>query len=425
MEVTARKSRLDGTVIIPASKSHTIRALIISALAGGESAIRSPLDSLDTRSAARAIQSFGAEVGIANDIWTVNGVGGKPRVPDDIIDVGNSGTTLYMIAAFAALADGWTVITGDAQIRRRTAGPLIEALNPLGAEVYSTRGNGLAPLIVRGPLRGGASSVAGISSQYVSALLLACPLALGDTDLAVTVLNERPYVEITLNWLAEQGMVLETDAALSSFRIPGNQTYHPFDRRIPADFSSAAFPLCAGILSGGTVLLRGLEMDDPQGDKEIIPILRRMGADIRVTPDGISVSGGQLRGTEIDMNAIPDAIPMMAACACFAGGTTVLHNVPQARIKETDRIAVMAAELTKLGADIRELPDGMIIRGTGLRGGRVSGHGDHRVVMALTVAGLAADGPVTVDTAEAAGVTYPGFWDAMQSLGAIIERRGE
>ncbi len=425
MEVTAQKSVLNGTTAIPASKSHTIRAVIIGALAEGKSIIREPLDSLDTRSAISAISAFGAKTECTRDVWTIRGVAGEPDVPENVIDVGNSGTTLYMIMGVAALANGWTVLTGDHQIRRRTAAPLITALRPLGAEAFSTRGNGMAPLVIRGKMNGGSSSVAGISSQYLSSLLMACPLARGDTDLIITVLNERPYVHMTLKWLAEQGIVPEFDAAMTRVKIKGGQQYKAFVRKIPGDFSSAAFPLCAGVLAGGSVTLTGLEMDDPQGDREVVTILRKMGALIETNHNTITVRGGSLRGMDVDMNAIPDAIPMLSVCACFAEGTTVLHNVPQARIKETDRIAVMAAELRKLGADIQELPDGLIIRGTGLKGGKVQGHGDHRVVMALTVAGFAADGPVTVDTAEAADVTYPGFWDIMQSLGARIKLTGK
>ena len=423
MEITSGKSFLDGTIAVPASKSHTIRGVIIAALAGGESVLHSPLDSFDTRSAVGAARAFGARIGTDSDRWVIEGVDGSPQVPGDVIDVGNSGTTLYMMMGTAALVDGWSVLTGDHQIRKRTASPLISALQPLGAQVFSTRGNGMAPLVIRGRMTGGMTSVAGVSSQYVSSLLLACPLAFEDSEITVTVLNERPYVHMTLDWLARQDIHPDINDSMTRIRIEGGKRYRAFDRKIPADFSSATFPLCAGILAGGSVTLTGLEMDDPQGDKEILHLLRTMGASIHISKRGINVRGGALRGMEIDMNAIPDALPVMAVCACFAEGTTVLHNVPQARIKETDRIAVMAAELSKLGAYVKELPDGLIIRGGGLRGGVVHGHGDHRVVMALTVAGFAADGPVTVDTAETADVTYPGFWEAMRSLGGKIEIR--
>ena len=422
MIALSRKSRLDGTLAIPASKSHTIRGLILGGLADGVSVLDAPLDSFDTRSAMQAMRAFGADVAEEEERWVVTGCGGRPRVPENVLDVGNSGTTLYLPMGTAALVDGITVITGDDQIRKRSAEPLIDALAGLGATAVSTRGNGMAPLVITGPLTGGETTVRGVSSQYVSSLLLACPLAGGASDIRVVELNEHPYVRMTLSWLELVGANIESSKDLARFRIPGGQAYRPFERRIPGDFSTAAFPLCAGVLAGGDVTLTGLDPDDPQGDKHVIDILRRMGADIEVAADAVTVRGGKpLSGVEVDMNAIPDAIPMLAVTACFAAGETVLGNVPQARQKETDRIAVMAAELAKLGADVTELPDGLVIRGGGLGGGSVCGHGDHRVVMALIVAGLAAENAVEVDTAEAAGVTYPGFRDDMRGLGADVK----
>ncbi len=425
MVITSEKSLLKGTAVVPASKSHTVRAVILGGLASGKSVIEAPLDSFDTRSAVEAVKALGACVEIEKDLWMVTGVEGKPCVPEDVINVGNSGTTLYMVMGTASLAAGWTVLTGDEQIRRRTAAPLMEALRGLGVETFSTRGNSMAPLIVKGPMKGGKTTVRGISSQYVSSLLMACPLAGENTEITVTELNEHPYVYMTLNWLDFLGVSVETDENLNVITVKGKQSYPSFTRKIPGDFSSATFLLCAGALAGGTITLKGLDMDDPQGDKVVIDILRRMGAGIKTAANEIVVSGGKLKGVDVDMNAIPDAIPMLAVCACFAEGTTVLYNVPQARLKETDRLTVMATELTKLGADVKEQPDGLIIKGTGLKSGRVCGHGDHRVVMAMTIAGFGADGPVTVDTAEAAGVTYPGFWDTMRSLGGKISEKDE
>ncbi|MFC1551400.1 3-phosphoshikimate 1-carboxyvinyltransferase [Candidatus Latescibacterota bacterium] len=421
METTSQKSLLYGNITIPASKSHTIRAVLIGALADGESIINEPLDSLDTRSAAQAARAFGAKVDTRRDYWIINGVGNEPRIPDNIIDVGNSGTSLYMIMGTASLVDGWTIITGDNQIRNRTAEPLSKALRGLGVDIFSTRGNGMAPIAVRGKMSGGKTSVAGISSQYVSSLLLSCPLAGGDSEIEITELNERPYVQMTLDWLDSQGISVDIDEQMTHIGIPGNQSFHSFSRTIPGDFSSASFPLCAGALAGGKVVINGLEIDDPQGDKKVIDILTDMGADIETGEKEIVVSGSSLKGIDIDMNEIPDALPVLAVTACFAEGRTVLHNVEQARMKETDRIAVMAAELSKLGADITELPDGLEIKGTGLKGGKVCGHGDHRIVMAMTVAGFAADGKITVDTAESADVTFPEFWKKMRALGGRIE----
>lgn len=420
MKAVARKSVLSGRVSVPGSKSHMIRALIIAALADGESVLESPLDSFDTRSAADAVEALGAVVLRNDDRWTVKGIGGLPTVPDDVIDVGNSGTTLYMLMSMAALADGWTFITGDEQIRRRTASSLIDALTPLGVDIFSSRGNGCAPLAVKGRMRGGRTSVEAVTSQYLSSLLLACPLAEGDTYIDVPLLNEAPYVHMTLDWLTRQGIMYEVSDDLSICQVKGGQLYSSFSRRIPGDFSTATFLLCAGVLAGREIVLDGLDMSDPQGDRQVVNILRDMGADIDIGDTDITVRGSRLTGCEIDMNAIPDALPMLAVTACFAEGRTVLANVPQARLKETDRIAVMAAELNALGASVRELPDGLVIDGKGISGGSAHGHGDHRVVMSLTVAGMAADGPVAIDTAEAAGVTYPAFWDTVRELGGDV-----
>jgi len=422
MLATSEKSVLSGTAVVPASKSHTIRAVILAGLAHGESTVELPLDSFDTRSAVEAVRAFGARIEKTGGSWRIAGVGGKPRVPENVIDVGNSGTTLYMAMGTASLVDGWTVLTGDEQIRRRTASRLAQALEGLGATVISTRGNGLAPIVVRGPIRGGETVVHGVTSQYVSSLLMACPLAEKNTRLTVRELNEQPYVRMTLDWLRSLDVSVDIADDLSLIEIPGGQAYPSFERRIPGDFSTATFLICAGVLAGGRVVLSGLDMDDPQGDKAVIDILRGMGADISVEGNAVVCSGSALTGMDIDMNAIPDAIPMLSACACFAKGTTTLRNVPQARLKETDRIAVMARELGKLGAKVKELPDGLVIEGTGLGGGTVHGHGDHRVVMAMIVAGCAADGPVTVDTAESAGVTFPGFWETLEGLGAKITK---
>lgn len=422
MIVTSGKSILNGSIVVPASKSHTIRAVILGALAQGRSVIEAPLVSFDTRSALETVRAFGAVVSEEGNVWTVEGMAGTPYVPGNVIDVGNSGTTLYMAMGTASLVDGWSILTGDDQIRRRTAAHLIAALGNLGADVFSTRNNGCAPLVIRGPLKGGETSVVGVTSQYLSSLLMACPLAKETSVVTVTGLNERPYVHMTLDWLDFVGADVSTDEALSRVTIGGGQSYRSFTRRIPGDFSTATFPLCAGVLAGGTVRLAGLDMNDAQGDKAVVEILRSMGADIREEGGELVVRGGALKGRDIDMNAIPDAIPMLSVVACFAEGTTILGNVPQARLKETDRISVMANELTRLGAQVRELPDGLEIKGGGLVGGNAHGHGDHRVVMALTVAGFVSDSPVSVDTAEAAGVTYPDFWDSMESLGAEIKK---
>jgi len=421
MKLRVSQSNLAGSVDIPASKSHTIRAVLIASLAEGVSEILNPLNSLDTQAAVEGCRAFGARIQQEQDRWFVTGTGGRLKIPEDVVNVGNSGTTLYFLLGTAALAEGYSVITGDEQIRKRPAQVLIDALKDLGAEAFSTRGNGMAPIVVRGRMKGGHTAVRAITSQYVSSLLLNCPLAEGDTEFEVTELNEQPYVQMTLNWLASQGIRCEHEQ-MRRFHIKGNQRYHAYKARVAADFSSATFFLCAGAITDSDITLRGLDMSDSQGDKAVVQMLKDMGARIDILDEGIRVRGGELKGMEIDMNATPDALPAMSVVGAWAEGTTRLVNVPQARVKETDRIAVMREELTKMGAKVEELPDGLVIRGGKLKGTEVSGHGDHRVVMALAVAGLVAEGETTIDTAEAAAVTFPNFVDLMQKLGAKISR---
>lgn len=422
MIFVCRKSQLRGSVTIPGSKSHTIRAVAIASLASGTSRIEAPLDSGDARSAVGAFTALGAKIECQREVWTIEGTGGEVRAPEDVVDVGNSGTTVNIAMGSAALVrKGFTVFTGDHQIRRRPSGSLLASLNDLGAWAESTRGNGCPPLVIRGRLKGGTTIIECKSSQYLTSLLINCPLADGDTIIKVPVLEEKPYVEMTLDWLARQGIKLDR-TGLSEFRIPGKQSYKPFTRRIPADFSSATFFLCAGVLGDNNVVVRGLDLTDPQGDKAVIDYLKQMGARIEVLPDGgIRVRPGKLTGCSIDMNATPDALPMMAVVACFATGKTTLGNVAHARIKETDRIATMREELTKLGAKVTELPDGLVIEGAKLTGAEVDGHHDHRIAMAMAIAGCSIPGTTTVRTAESATITFPTFTDGMRNLGAEIQ----
>ncbi len=423
MDFICRQSELQGTLPIPGSKSHTIRAVAIAALAEGESILTSPLVSADTRSAASGVAALGAKVDIRPGEWRITGRGAQPQPRQDAIDVGNSGTTLNVLMGTAALLpQGRSMtLTGDRQIQARPAGPLLRSLNDLGAQAVALRNNDCAPVRIAGRLAGGRTTVEAKSSQYVTSLLLACPLADGDFEIEVPVLYEKLYVQMTLDWLDSQNIRLKHDR-MRHFQIPGGQRFQPFVRRIPADFSTATFFFGVGALPGNDVVCQGLDMNDSQGDKAVVEYLRAMGADIGIDPESgdIRVRGGALQGIEIDMNDTPDALPMMAVVGCFAQGRTVLRNVAQARIKETDRIAVMACELRKMGARIDELEDGLVIHQSDLRGTKVDGHGDHRVVMSLALAGLNCPGLTTVSTAEAAGVTFPEFQALVQGLGGNI-----
>ena len=220
----------------------------------------------------------------------------------------------------ASLAAGTTVLSGDHQIVRRSVQPLIEALNGLGAEVYSTRNNGLPPIVVKGRLKGGKTRLSGIVSQYVSSLLIHCPLIENDSEFEVYDVHEKPYIRMTLKWLDRQGIRYEASDDLSRFKIFGGQSYHGQDVTIPGDFSSAAFFLIAGVLCDADITLLGLDMNDVQGDKKVVAYLQEMGADIRFENGGIRVRQGSLQGIEIDMSDTPDALPAMAVVGCFARG---------------------------------------------------------------------------------------------------------
>ena len=417
MEFIVDPSQVNGEAPIPASKSHTIRALFLALLGDGESEVIAPLHSRDTLAAADTCRALGADIQ-GNQDWLVNGVGGRPRVPQSIIDVKNSGTTLRVALGAAALANGATTLTGDEQIQKRPVRPLADCLSQLGASASCENGD-CPPVTVKGPLRGGRATLRAVTSQYLTSLLISCPFAQADTELEILELNEAPYVVMTLNWLDRLGIRYENQD-MKYFRIPGGQTHRGFHERVPADFSSATFFAAAAAATGGDVLLEGLDMKDTQGDKAVLDMLAEMGARVDANDQVVRVRGGDLRGCEFDMNSTPDALPAMAVAACFAEGTTKLLNVPQARLKETDRIAVMHSELTKMGGRVEELEDGLIVHGAPLSGARVSGHHDHRVVMALCVAGLAAPGRTVVETAEAVDVTFPNFAELMRGIGANI-----
>jgi 3-phosphoshikimate 1-carboxyvinyltransferase len=418
------KSRLNGSVVIPGSKSHTIRAVTIAALADGESTIRNPLVSSDTLSAVECYRAFGAEIDTSQvDIWRVQGTSGRISAPQEVIDVGNSGTTLRIAVGTAALsqASADITLTGDEQIQSRPIEPLLQSIRDLGARSDSLKGNGKAPVKISGPMTGGKTTLECMTSQYLSSLLLAAPLAEGDTVIEVSLLNEPDYVQMTLDWLDKQEIEYQHDN-MKQFRIKGGQSYKAFDAAIPADFSSATFFLCGAVIADADITLIGLDFSDSQPDKAVADYLRKMGADVRIEQGKVRVKSSSLFGTEIDMNRTPDALPAMAVTALFAEGTTRLVNVPQARAKETDRIRCMAEELKKLGGRTEELPDGLIVhQNKHLKAADLNGRSDHRIVMALSLAALAIEGKTTIDTAEAMNITFPDYVELMQSVGANMK----
>ncbi|MEM3004040.1 MAG: 3-phosphoshikimate 1-carboxyvinyltransferase [Candidatus Bathyarchaeia archaeon] len=415
--IVEKTDRIAGEATPPSSKSHTIRALVFASLAEGRSTLWDMLESEDTRAAHDACTALGAEIS-RNEKggFEVEGFNGYPNVRKSMINTLNSGTTTNFIASVAALADRRIVIDGDASIRRRPVQPLLSALNNLGARAASINSNGCPPIEVQGRMIGGRTPLDCRSSQYLSSLLISCPLLEMDTEITPMNCCELPYIEMTMRWLDELGIEYE-NRNLRKILIPGGQKYRGFTRKIPTDWSSATFILVAAAMLGEKVTVKGLDPHDTQADREVLSHLSRMGSDIQVSGDGIVVGRSELHGCELDLNNTPDALPAVSVLGCVAEGVTTIRNVAHARIKETDRIRVMTEELSKMGARIQETEDGMVIEHSKLSGTRLNGHGDHRVVMALSLAGLIAEGITIIETAEAIRATFPNYTEVMRSLG--------
>ena len=419
MEISVKKSKIGGQVEIPGSKSHTIRAIFIAALASGTSTIKMPLVSEDTVAALRAASILGAWIKRGDDtVWRISGTGGHLLQPAGVIDMENSGTGLRLFTAMAALGDFKVRFDGDDSLRTRKMGSLLDALSSMGAKVESA--NGQCPLSVTGPIKGKEVLVDGKTSQFLSALLLVAPLLDDPTTIHVSKLNEQPYVHITLDWLKRQSIEVKFDEAMTCFEVSGGHKYKPFSTLIPVDFSTAAFPLLAAAVTGGEVKVPNLDFDDLQGDKVIFDHFSKMGVKIAHSQNMTTIKGPRkLKSFDLDLNATPDALPVMAVAAACADGVSYLRNVPQARIKETDRIACMTAELRKMGITVEELEDGMVVTGGKLKGcNDLQSYKDHRIAMALAIAGMAADGVSVIKDAECAAVTYPAFVENFRAAGA-------
>lgn len=412
-------SFLRGSVAAPPSKSHTLRALLFAMKADTKSNIYHYLESPDTRAMAKALTLLGSKVVFFPDRISVT-PGFAPAL--DVIDVGNSGQVLRFIGALAGLLPSYTVLTGDLSIRsRRPVQPLLEGLQGLGGLASSLRLDGSAPIVIKGPIVSGKTTLSGEDSQPVSGLLIASSFLPGITEIHVRNPGERPWIALTLSWLDRLGIGYENHN-YTHYKIFGHASYAGFDFSVPGDFSSAAFPLVAALITGSQVTISHLDMSDVQGDKQIVEILSRMGASLEVVDSSLKVhQGKQLSGTTIDVNGCIDAIPILAVVGCFAQGVTKLTNGGIARKKESDRILAIAQELRKMGAHIEEEEEGLTIYHSPLKGARVHSHCDHRIAMALAVAALGAQGETSLSDTECIEKSYPHFVREFQKLGAHIE----
>ena len=409
--------KLSGKIIIPSSKSQTIRALLISVFSRGVSYIKHPLISDDTESCINAVKAMGADVNILeNGDITVDATYAFSDMDELSIDAGNSGTTEYLSLPMLSSLGIQVNIDGDEMLRKRPLKPLLDALESLGAETESTEG--FPPASIRGPLDGGECTIECKTSQYLSGLLLGAPLAIGDSHIKCSVLFEKPYVKMTLKWLDDQGIKYRISDDLEEVWVKGGQSYKPLDTYIEGDFSSASFFFVAAAIHGTEVTVEGLDKNSTQGDKEILNILEKMGCSIKWNGMAVTVKGPEkLKGGVFDLNAIPDTLPALSVAAAFAEGDTILGNVEQARIKETDRIKVMRENLNELGVEAEERRDALIIHGNGsVKGGKAKGYGDHRVIMALAILGTKTEEETEIDDVSAASVTFPTFFDLLEKL---------
>ena len=407
----------DAVVTIPGSKSDTHRALIVSALADGESLLTHALGCEDTEYTLKGLETLGVTVTQENGGLRVLGRGGNFESTKETIQVGNSGTSMRFLCALAALKNGQTSLDGSERMRHRPMGGLLEGLSALGVRVYSKDGKGYPPVTLesRG-LKGGVAKIRSEeSSQFLSALLMVSPYAEQDVCLEVNgPLSSRPYVDLTLKVMSSFGVDVE-NGAYRSFFVKAGQRYLPREYRIEGDASNASYFFSAAAVSGGKVRIENLRPDSVQGDMGFLHILQDMGCRVRQGRDWVEVQGGDLRALEIDMNGMPDLVPTLAVTAAFARGKTVIKNIGHLRFKESDRIAALASELSKLGLRVEEGRDWLSVEGGKMHGAEIETYNDHRLAMSFSIAGLVVPG-IKIEGERCVEKSFPGFWDELQKL---------
>jgi 3-phosphoshikimate 1-carboxyvinyltransferase len=429
MKTRVQRSTIHGELIAPPSKSYTHRAVAIASQAK-RSDILYPLISGDTQATINAARSLGATVEIEHEKKiVVEGTEGSPKTPEDVINAENSGTTLRFFTALSTLCEGAAVLTGDSSLRKRPNLPLLKSLNDLGSESFSTKGDGTAPLVVKGRLIGGETTIeASMSSQFISALLIACPLAEQNSYIVAENLTSVPYMRMTTEVLLKAGVEVTFSQSSGNhfFHIGGGNRYDLQKFIVPGDFSSSSYPLAAAALTDSNLKMKNLYPSE-QGDSRIVELLAKMGVEIQWDRENgvVEVNGarGTLKGITVNMRENPDLVPTIAVLAAVAKGTTEITGVAHLRYKETDRLKLIKEELQKMGARIMEKEDGLVIEGKKeLTAAKVGSHGDHRLAMALCIAALAARGETVIESVECVQISYPSFFEDMFDVGVDIER---
>jgi 3-phosphoshikimate 1-carboxyvinyltransferase len=411
---------LDARLRVPGSKSVTNRALLVAALAEGESALEDALESDDTEAMRDALDALGVAVRSEDQRFIVSGTGGRLRGPRRTLDARASGTTARFVTAAATLADGPSLLDGTPRMRERPIDDLVQALSALGARLEIRGRAGCPPVwIAGGGLAGGEAEIDGRrSSQFVSAVLLVAPYAAREVRLRFVEgrVVSRPYVDLTLAVMRDFGADADWTPE-GGLRVAAGRRYRGRRYPIEPDASAAAYPFCAAAIAGGRVRVDGIPAASIQADLALLGVLERMGCRVERGPRHVTVSGpkGPLRGVQADMNAMPDAALALAVTALFAEGPTRLTNVANLRLKETDRLAALEKELAKLGARAEASADALTIVPGPLHGAEIDTYEDHRMAMSFALAGLRVPGVVIRDPG-CVTKTWPAFFDTLERL---------
>lgn len=424
-QVRIEPKPLEGSIVIPPSKSDSHRAILAAALAEGESKIENILLSEDIKATMAAACALGAQITVEDDDGTsvvLHIVGNsKPSAKSVTIDCGESGSTLRFIIPIMAINADQACVSGRGRLSERPLTPYYRIFKEQNI-IYNHEIEGMElPLTFSGRLEPGEYAIPGnISSQFITGLLYALPLLTGDSIITITSpLESQPYVDITLKVLRDFGIIVENEN-YQTFKIPGNQSFQARTYRVEGDYSQAAFFLVAGSI-GKSIACRGLSEKTAQGDSAILEIIREMGGNITYDNKGFTARPMRTKGTVIDVTQCPDLVPVLAVLAALSMGKTEIVGAERLRIKESDRLAAMADVLTTLGGNVKETADGLVIHGVdSFVGGTVDGHNDHRIVMAAAIASIRCQGSVTIGGAGAVAKSYPHFFDDFRNLGGEV-----
>ena len=415
-------AKVSGEVNVPGSKSLSNRALLLAALAEGETELTNLLDSEDIEHMLNALTKLGVSYRLSEDKTqcVVQGNGGAFNVAEPLeLFLGNAGTAMRPLCAALAASNVDTVLTGEPRMEERPIGDLVDALREADAEVTYLKNEGFPPLQIKGKtLNGGEMSVDGsVSSQFLTALLMAAPLFSGDVTIRIKgELVSKPYIDITLDTMAKFGVTVENDN-YQTFTVSGDAKYiAPGKFMVEGDASSASYFLAAGAIKGGTVRVTGIGQNSIQGDIRFADVLEAMGATVVWNDEYVEITGAPLKGVNMDMNHIPDAAMTIATTALFAEGPTTMTNIYNWRVKETDRLAAMATELQKLGAKVEEGYDYIKVWPTdSLKHAEIDTYNDHRIAMCFSLVALS-DTPVTINDPGCTRKTFPDYFTRFKTL---------